>query len=142
MHTNTDENGNPKSADRPSNIVSLTEATVLTADATGKTFALNAAAGAAIDLPAIADIESGWNVKFYVALAFATTNWTVVAENNVIQGGALVNGAPVPAVNENTISFVATAEAVGDYVDLFFDGTNFIASGFGVAAGAITFTAP
>jgi len=36
---------------------------------------------------------------------------------------------------------VATAETVGDYVEVYSDGTNFYAYGIGAAAGAITFTA-
>lgn len=142
MYTRTDSNGNPKSAERPIYIESLTDATTLTAEDGDKVFALNAAAGAAISLPAVADIESGWGIKVYTALAFATTDWTIVSATNVIQGSAVVAGAHVPAVNENTVSFVATAESIGDYVDIFFDGTNFIASGSGVTAGSITFTAP
>jgi len=47
----------------------------------------------------------------------------------------------VPASNENTISFVATAETIGDFIEIYSDGTNFYADGVGAAAGSITFTA-
>ena len=137
-----DENGNPKRADRVLFVETVAVATSLTADDTDKTLLLNAAAGAAIALPAVADIESGWNVKAKVAAAFATTNWTLVAATNVIQCHALVADAHVAASNENTISFVATADSIGDFVDILFDGTNFLVFGSAVTTGAITFTAP
>lgn len=138
----TDANGNPKRADYPLEIEDVTGVLTLDKDDNDKTLNLNAAAGVAITLPAVADINSGWNIKVRVALAFATTNWTVVSATNVIQGHALVDGAHVAAVNENTISFVATAESLGDFVNIEFDGTNFYVYGSGVTAGSITFTAP
>jgi hypothetical protein len=105
----------------------------------GKTIILNAAEGFAINLPGV---QAGLKYKFLVGAVFATTNFTVVAPANKIQGGAVVNSTFVPAVDENTISFVATAETIGDYVELECDGTNWIASGNGALAGSITFTAP
>jgi hypothetical protein len=142
MFERIDPNGNPKRADRVLFLETVAVATSLTADDTDKTLLLNAAAGAAIALPAVADIQSGWNVNVKVAAAFATTDWTVVSATNVIQGHALVAGAHVAASNENTISFVATAELIGDFVTILFDGTNFIVFGSAVTTGGITFTAP
>ena len=48
----------------------------------------------------------------------------------------------MPAVcsNVNTISFVESAESLGDYVDIVSDGTNFYVSGSAVTAGSITLT--
>lgn len=108
-------------------------------DETGTVFVLSAAAGVAVSLPAV---EAGLHFKFVIGSAFDTTDWTIVAATNVIQGNALVAGAHVPAASENTISFVATAESVGDYVDLVSDGTSWFVSGSGVTTGSITFTAP
>lgn len=116
-----------------------TAAVTLTAADSGKDVYLDAAAGFAITLPAV---TAGLKYKFIVGSAFATTDFTIVAATDVIQGGAVVNSVFVPAANENTISFVATAEGVGDYVELSSDGTNWYASGIGAAAGSITFTAP
>ena len=81
-----------------------------------------------------------FKARFIVGLAFATTNWTVVAATSVIQGGAIVDSTFVAASDENTISFVASAEAVGDYVDIVSDGTNWYDNGVGSGAGSITFT--
>lgn len=122
------------------NVEAVTGAVTLTAEDSGKVFILKAAAGAQITLPAVAT-SSGLRFKFVVGLAFATTNWTVLAASNVIEGSVLVNGAHVAGVNENTISFVASAESVGDFAELDCDGTNWYVNGSGVTAGSITLTA-
>jgi hypothetical protein len=116
----------------------ITGARTLTAGDSGKHFTLAAAAGAQVTLPAVA--IAGWKARFTVGLAFATTNWTLRSATAVIQGSADVNSALVPSANRNTVSFVATAETVGDYVEVYSDGTNFYAYGIGALAGAITFT--
>jgi len=117
----------------------ISTATTLTASDSGKLFTLSAAAGVAITLPAVT--VDGFYARFTVGAAFATTNFTIVSTTNVIQGSADVNSTLVPGANENTISFVATAETVGDYIDIYSDGTNFYAYGIAAAAGGITFTA-
>ena len=121
-------------------IQTITGAIVLTQGDSGKDFTLSASEGAEIELPAVA--KKGFKARFTVGNAFATTNWTIVSATNVIQGSADVNSTLVPASNENTISFVATAETIGDFVEIHSDGTNFYAYGIGASAGAITFTAP
>ena len=112
--------------------------TTLTAATSGTSYDLTAAAGAAVTLPAL---EAGLNFRFVVGSAFATTDWTVVSTTNVINGNALVAGAHVAGASENTISFVASAESVGDWVDLYCNGTLWFAKGSGVTTGSITFTA-
>ena len=121
-------------------VEALTGATTLTAEDSGKVFILKAAAGAQITLPAVAT-SAGFRFKFVIGLAFATTNWTVLAASNVIEGSVLVAGAHVAGVNENTISFVASAESLGDFAELVCDGTNWFVNGSGVTAGSITLTA-
>jgi len=120
-------------------VETIAVATTLTAADSGKEFLLTAAAGAAITLPAV---MAGWNAKFRVNLAFITTDWTIVSATDVIEGYASVNYATVVAANENTISFVATAETIGDWVEIVCDGTSFNVYGVGNSTGAITFTAP
>ena len=122
------------------NVEAVTGATTLTAEDSGKVFILKAAAGAQITLPAVAT-SAGLRFKFIVGLAFATTDWTIKAATNVIEGSVLVNGAHVAGVDENTISFVASAESIGDFAELVCDGTNWYVNGSGVSAGAITLTA-
>jgi hypothetical protein len=117
----------------------ISTARTLTSADSGKKFTLSAAAGVAITLPSVA--VDGFNARFTIGSAFATTNFTIVSTTNVIQGSADVNSTLVPASNENTISFVASAETIGDYIEIYSDGTNFYAYGIGQAAGGITFTA-
>jgi hypothetical protein len=121
-------------------VEAVTGATTLTAKDSGKVFILKASAGAQITLPAVAT-SAGLRFKFIVGLAFATTDWTVKALSNAIEGSVLVNGAHVAGVDENTISFVASAESIGDFAELVCDGTNWYVNGSGVTAGAITLTA-
>jgi hypothetical protein len=125
---------------RQVNVVeTLTGATTLTAEDSGKVFVLNAAAGAQITLPAVAD-AAGQNYRFIVGALFATTAWTVRAASNRIQGGVIVNSTLVPAGDENTITFSASADTIGDFVELNCDGTNWYVFGMGTASGAITLT--
>ena len=120
-------------------IETLTGATTLTAEDSGKVFILNAAAGAQVTLPAVAD-AAGQNYRFIVGALFATTAWTVRAASNKIQGGVIVNSTLVPAADENTITFSASADTIGDFVELNCDGSNWYVSGMGTSAGAITLT--
>ena len=127
--------GNGKSADLVNDV---TEAIALTDRDNGKVLVLKAAAGVAITLPDVS--LKGFNCRIVTGLAFATTAWTIVSATNVIQGNVTVAGAAVAGSNENTISFVESAESLGDYVDIVSDGTNFYVSGSAVTAGAITLT--
>lgn len=120
-------------------VENITGAITLSAEDSGKVFILKAAAGAQITLPAVAS-STGQNYRFIVGQLFATTAWTIKAASNVIQGGVIVNSTNVPAADENTITFSASADTVGDYVDLVSDGTNWYVNGLGTAAGAITLT--
>ena len=117
----------------------VTEANVITAAESGTVFFLNSATEFASTLPAV---QAGLHFTFIITAAPSGANYTVVTNGgaDVIQGQAVVNGSAVPAVNEDSINFVSAAAAVGDYVELWCDGTNWYVAGQGVAAGAITFT--
>jgi len=125
--------------DSAAKIKTITAATTLTDSDSGKVIMLNAAAGKVVTLPSVA--VAGFNIRVITGALFATTNFTIVSPTNKIQGGAIVNSVFVAAADENTISFVASADTVGDYVDLVSDGTNYYVSGVGALAGSITFTA-
>jgi hypothetical protein len=118
----------------------ISSAITLSAADSGKLFSLNAAAGAQITLPAVAT-SAGLNFRFTVQALFATTAWTILAASSVIQGGVIVNSVNVLGANENTITFVASADTIGDFVQLYCDGVNWYVSGVGATAGAITLTA-
>ena len=120
-------------------VETITGATTLSAEDSSKVLILKAAAGAQITLPAVAD-ATGQNYRFIVGQLFATTAWTIKAASNVIQGGVIVNSVNVPGADENTITFSASADTVGDFVELNCDGTNWYVSGLGTSASAITLT--
>lgn len=121
-------------------VETLTGADTITAAETGKTFYLNAAAGATITLPAVA---AGLKFRFVIAATFATTNWIVAsAEGDNIDGSIEVAGAVVVAGAEDQINFVATAESLGDYIELESDGTQWFVHGMAALAGGITATDP
>jgi|DEB0MinimDraft_4_1074332.scaffolds.fasta_scaffold35987_2 hypothetical protein len=123
----------------------LSAAQTLTAADSGKVFILDAAAGATITLPALAE---GLKFKFVVGANFATSNWVIdSAEGDNINGiisdmGSTVAG--VPAVGEDQINFVNSAESIGDWVELVCDYSNsqWLVSGACALNGGITATDP
>ena len=118
----------------------VTAALTLTNADNGKTFYLNASAGKTITLPAV---EAGLYFKFVVAAVFATDNWIIdSAEGDNIDGSIEVAGAVVVAGAEDQINFVASAEALGDYVILESDGVQWFVHGMAALTGGITATDP
>lgn len=123
----------------------IAAATTLTAADSGTVYFLDAAAGATVTLPALAD---GLHFKFIVGAAFATTPWIIdSAEGDNINGiisdmGATVAG--VPAAGEDQINFVESAETIGDWIELVADSGNsqWLVSGACTANGGITATDP
>lgn len=120
------------------NIKVLSAAVALTASDSGKVLILNAAAGKAIALPSVA--VAGFKVRFQVGALFATNNWVITSPAAVIQGGAIVNSVFVPSANKSIITLLATADTVGDYLEIFSDGTNYYVNGVGALATSIAFT--
>ena len=120
------------------NVQTLALAKTLTASDSGKVFTLSAAAGKAIVLPAVA--VAGFKARFNVGALFATTAWTITAPTAVMQGGAIVNSVFVPCASKSIITLSASAETVGDYIEIVSDGTSFFVNGVGALASAIAFT--
>lgn len=118
----------------------VTAVNTLTYGECGKTVFLNSGTEFATTLPAP---SAGCSFEFIVKAAPAGQAYTVVTSGgaNLIDGSATVNGAAVAAVNEDTITFTASAAVSGDWVRLISDGTNWYVSGQGVAATSIAFTA-
>lgn len=101
-------------------------------------------AGVDLTLPAAASSE-GTVYRVVVSANFTTTNMTITggaadASDDLIYGVLDVAGAVVLCAAEDTISFVNTAELVGDYVELRSNGTNWLLSGQAGATGGITCT--
>jgi len=123
-------------------VETLDAAATLTEADSGKTFFLDAAAGATVTLPSVA---KGLDFEFVVASAFATSNWVIdSAEGDNISGNLIVNGAAVAAAAEDQINFVNSAESVGDFIRLVADGANsqWVVYGIGNSLGSITATDP
>lgn len=126
--------------DSPARVTTLTGAKTVTEAESGTEFVFGAATGAAVTLPAP---KPGLNYKFTTGLAFGTSSWTITTADSatIIQGHVLVNDAHVPGANEHTITFVHTADSLGDYVSMWSDGTNWYIEGSADVTGAITLTA-
>ena len=131
---------------RPSDqIETLAADTTVTAAQSGTTFILDNSTGEAITLPTLA---AGLHYRFIVGAAFATDNWTVTAAQIAgadaanINGVVTVNNTTILAASEDAINFVASAENIGDYVDVIADSGNsqWLVIGVGHASGAITLT--
>jgi len=96
-------------------------------------------AGEDITLPAVAS-SAGVHYKFAVTGAVATTNMTIAsAEGDNIEGSLIVAGAVVDCDANDVITFVIDGENIGDFVDLYSDGTSWLigASG-GLTASKMT----
>jgi len=121
--------------------VDITGAKILGSTDSGKHFVLRAATGAAVTLPAASTKFEP--ITITVGSSFATTDWTVVTSGseNVLQGSAEVAGAVVVGVAEDTITFVASAESIGDTVTFSSDGTSIFFKGVAALSGGITATA-
>jgi len=123
----------------------ISAARTLTAADSGTVFILDASAGKTVTLPALKD---GLRFKFIVGAAFATDNWIIdSAEGDNIDGiiadmGSTVAG--IPAAGEDQINFVASAEGIGDWVELVCDYGNsqWLVSGACRTNGGITVTDP
>lgn len=121
-----------------------TATNALTAAESGKVIWLNAETEFVTTLPALSTVSTGVGFKFIVKAAPASADYTIVTGNsleNKIYGLVVVNGDSVLGTDEDTITFADGAAAVGDWVEVVSDGTNWYVSGQGGGAGAITLTA-
>jgi len=118
----------------------ISAATTLKAADSETWYKLDASTGVTVTLPTA---QAGLSFRFIVASSFATSNFIIdSAEGDNISGVLVVNGASVVAADEDQINFVATAETVGDFIDIWSDGTNWYVYGIGASAGSITATDP
>lgn len=123
----------------------ITAARTIVASESNTCFVLNAAAGVTVTLPTL---SQGLRYRFQVGAAFASTNWVIdSAEGDNISGIIADMGttvAVVLAAAEDQINFVASAEHIGDYVDLVadMDNSQWIVTGMCGINGGITATDP
>ena len=123
----------------------ISAATTLKANQSGTVFILDAAEGVTVTLPAL---EKGLKFKFIVGAAFATSNFVIdSAEGDNINGFVADMGTTVAVVvasGEDQVNFVASAETIGDHVELIadYDNSQWLLSGACAANGGITVTDP
>lgn len=119
----------------------VTSTNVITAAESGSTFFLNSVTEFVSTLPAVA---AGLNFKFIVSAAPSGASYTIVTDSSAnIIIGKQVNSAGAAGdtgTTDDTISFVDGQAVVGDYVDLYCDGTNWFAYAICAVAAGITFT--
>lgn len=114
----------------------------------GKTFLLNLAGGFTVTLPTLAQAGAGWNARFIVGTA-PTTAYIITedtaTDTNKLMGG--INELEVDTSDDGPysaaftlVTFVASVAVVGDYIDVYCDGSFFIVRGQTNADGGITLT--
>ncbi len=121
-------------------VFTVTAAKTLVANDNGLTLMLNNAAGVTITLP---EHKAGLRFKFIVGAAFATTNFVVIAPTaglDTLEGSLIVAGAAVTVALADQINFVASAENVGDFAELFSDGATWHVFGCALLTGGMTAT--
>lgn len=139
---------NPDGTRRPLSLASgagesevVTATNVITAEESGKTFYLSAAAGFVSTLPTAA---LGLKFRFIVKTAPTSNGYTITGTPAaVIFGTVAANGAEatengIAAASEDNVIFVANQALVGDYVDFESDGTNWYVSGMVNTFAALT----
>jgi len=105
-------------------------------ESNGQTYILDAAAGYAVTLPAP---TKGWRCMFIVGALFATTNYVITAATAGQFQGTLMEVSTVELVTAgDTITINAAADAIGDSLELWSDGTSIFCRGTFATIGAVT----
>jgi hypothetical protein len=124
-------------------VIDLTALATLDAKLSGSIITLGTAGGFTVTLPAP---FVGGEFRF-VAKVAPTTAYilSTAASGNVVQGVVLttdVNSAtdPTNTAASDTITFAANKARIGDYVDIWSDGTYWYASAVSILFDGITFT--
>lgn len=127
---------------------SLITTKALDAEDNGKTFGLNLAGGFTVTLPAVANVNAGFKVRFRVETN-PTTAYIIsekaADDTNIILGSINSSTGQTSAVDFETsgatfVNFVADAAKVGDWVTLETNGTKWFAYGQCTIVTGITIT--
>ena len=125
------------------NVVDVAAAKVLKASDSGSVFNINQASAYEITLPSVADAQEGWNCRFIVGTAFATTDWIITATAAIMVGGMNelevdTNDDGPSTVAGTTINIELGAETIGDYIDMVVADGKIYISGQSKLDGAFT----
>ena len=123
------------------NVHSITADYQALAGDSGKNFYMNAAAGATLTLPAVADAQEGWNCTVTVATVTTSNNY-IITEATASDTNIIISLMSILEIDTNddgltdtghtTITFEGTP-ALGDHVRITTDGTKYYAVGLGVS---------
>jgi TctA family transporter len=122
-----------------------TSAEQLTTDDSGKVmfFHVTAATGITVYLPPVAE-AAGCSFNFVVKTNTTQTNYVVseytTDDTDVIVGNVNLGATTAATTGCTLVSFVASLDAIGDYVSIFSDGVKYWVSGSAQTAAAITLT--
>jgi hypothetical protein len=106
-------------------VVDLTADTTVTVAQTNTVFNMGTA-GVDVTLPA-PTVAAGVNYRFLVSAAFATTDMTIISGTaDLISGSLIVAGAVVACDLADIITIAAANEDVGDFIDLYSNGVNWM----------------
>jgi hypothetical protein len=113
----------------------LSAAKTLTADeSNGQHYILDGGTGFAVTLPAA---TKGWTCKFTVGAAF-TTDFVITAPAAIMEGCILEAGAVQDVAGATTLTLEDGVENVGDFIDLWSDGTSIFVTGNFLTALSVT----
>ena len=113
----------------------IAAAKTLTADeSNGQHYILDSGTGYVVTLPAP---TKGWKCKITVGAVFAT-DYVITAPAAILEGCILEAGAVQDVAGATTLTLEDGVENVGDYLDLWTDGTSIFVTGNFLAALSIT----
>lgn len=116
-------------------VVELAAATTLTAAQSGSIVAFTGIVGYAVTLPSPAD---GLNYLFVVQDLFATTDWVITSAAANMYGTVMELSTVQAVAGATTINLELAADTIGDYIELFSDGTNWYVRGAMAQAASVT----
>lgn len=120
----------------------------ITKEDSGKTFGLNLAGGFTITMPAVADVNAGFKVRFRVetnpTTAYIVTE-NAASDTNIVLGSINTStgqtaAADFEASGATFTNFVAATAVVGDWVTWETNGTNWFVYGQCTVVAGITIT--
>jgi hypothetical protein len=119
----------------------------LDVDDSGKVFGLSLAAGFTVTLPAIKSAGNGWYCKF-VVVTNCTSNDYIITENATHDTNKIIGGINELETDDTEdgpsstgctfITFPNATDTVGDYVNIWTDGTSWYIDGQTKLDGGIT----
>tara|TARA_R100000808_G_C2120121_1_gene131616 strand:+ start:107 stop:565 length:459 start_codon:yes stop_codon:yes gene_type:complete len=131
-------NSNSQVSNLDLKIIKVTADTTLTADQSGSVVLCNPTATTEIDLPALSDIQSGWNCKIVLTEDTFSGDTTMNQKVNIDFGsgnaicgivhGTDAGGSDIAVSGDDFINCTAAATP-GDRFDIFTDGTNWYVNG-------------